>query len=231
MQSNLRSLTLALLCLALLPATATARGPGDVEVFVTDDWPLDAFIDTGQIICPDGELILEGPFPACSGGQFHLRHAVGYGCFTGFRADGTPDPRLTGVARFTLEANLDASYAGAVWGRWMIVPSESCDPTVLDGDGPRWEGTWRGQRSMVCESEGCYWVGVLKMVGRGLGEGLSSLHFKGVETITTFTPIPLPYELIPGFCPVEGPCPPEGLINGHVWRAPGPHGREGNRGR
>ena len=50
------------------------------------------------------------------------------------------------------------------------------------------------------------------MVDKGRGGNLEGLHFKGKEVITTFTPLPIPWELIPGF-PFTGP---EGVITGTI---------------
>ena len=57
-----------------------------------------------------------------------------------------------------------------------------------------WYGTWNGQRQF--DSDLNAWVGELKSVGKGFGDDLDGLHFKGTEWITTFTPFPMPYEYI-----------------------------------
>jgi hypothetical protein len=117
----------------------------------------------------------------------------------------------------SVNANFSPGYTGSVWGRWKLVLSESCDRSILYGDGPYWEGTWNGRRSRFCEGESCLWLGALDMVGHGNGGAVDGLQFKGTEMVTTFTPIPAPNELIPGFC-LAPDCPPEGTFSGQILK-------------
>ena len=94
----------------------------------------------------------------------------------------------------------------------MVVPSADCDADDLIDPEVYWKGTWKGRRSMFCDGGQCAWIGNLKLVGKGHGGDIEGIHFKGTEVITTFTPLPVPWELIPGFT-VGGP---EGVITGTI---------------
>ena len=113
---------------------------------------------------------------------------------------------------FVVNGNLDADYTGPVWGTYLIVPSQGCNPDDLLDPAVYWKGTWRGQRSVTCDVASCTWIGNLKLVSKGYGGDIDGIHFKGTETITTFTPMPIPWELIPSF-PFDGP---EGIIMGMI---------------
>ena len=113
----------------------------------------------------------------------------------------------------TANGNLDVDYTGPVWGTWMIVPSTGCDPDDLIVDPPvYWKGKWQGERSRYCVGVSCTWIGDLNLVGKGYGGNIDGIHLEGTEKITTFTPLPVPWELIPGF-PLDGP---EGVITATI---------------
>ena len=194
---------------ATLAPHALDAGVQRTEVMIFDDWPADSFIDEGTISCPGGEIVWIDPVtPVCPGsGRIHLRRVVGYGCYEAM-AGSSPEPRLSGVGLFVVNGNLDADYSGRVWGTWMIVPSEGCDQIDLVDPLVFWKGTWQGRRSMFCDGGPCSWIGDLKLVGKGHGGAIDGIHIKGTEVITTFTPAPVPWELIPGF-PFTGP---EGVL-------------------
>jgi hypothetical protein len=97
---------------------------------------------------------------------------------------------------------------GPVWGGFLIVPSTECNPDDLIDPEVYWKGTWQGRRTVTCDEVDCIWIGDLKIVGKGHGGDIDGKHFKGGEIITTFTPLPVSWELIPGF-PVGGP---EGIV-------------------
>ena len=200
----------AIVTIALLLCQPLAAGVQRLEVTVADDWPADAFLDMGKLWCSGAELSWTDPVtPVCPGsGQLHLRRVVGYGCYTA-TSGGVIEPRLSGVGMFVVNGNLDMTYSGPVWGTWMVVPSAGCDPADLMEPAVYWKGTWQGQRSVFCDSGACTWIGNLKLVGKGRGGDIEGIHLKGTEVITTFTPLPIPWELIPGF-PFTGP---EGVIN------------------
>ena len=88
---------------------------------------------------------------------------------------------------FVVNGNLDADYTGPVWGTYLIVPSPDCNPDDLLDPAVYWKGTWRGQRSVTCDVASCMWIGNLKLVSKGYGGDIDGIHFKGTETITTFT--------------------------------------------
>ena len=211
--------------LILLSSALYADKPTDkalpfhrTDVMAADDWPADSMLDMGAIYCPGGELEWLDPVtPVCPGsGRIHLREIVGYGCYMA-SVNGSPEPRFSGVGMFEVNGNLRADYSGPVWGTWMVVPSKDCDPLDLVDPPVYWKGVWQGLRSMFCNDGGCSWVGSLKLVGKGHGGELQGLHFKGTEIITTFTPMPIPWELI-GVCGPDPsvPCGPEGVITGVI---------------
>jgi hypothetical protein len=186
-----------------LPAFAEAPADAGVErteVVVLDDWPGAEPLSTGTIKCPGGELeMLDEVTPFCAAtGLVNLRDLALWSCFT------SDDPRLTGVTMFTLNGNLDAAYTGPVWGKWTTVPSQRCDPTDLIEPSVYWKGTWQGQRKYHCDGGSCFWIGDLDVVGKGHGGIIDGIHIKGTELATTYTPLPIPWEFIPGF-PVTGP--------------------------
>jgi hypothetical protein len=203
-----------ILTLAILVSAAPSAAKTRTQVLSTDDWPADSMINPGRMFCSGEEIVWIDPVtPTCpKTGQLHLRRFVGYGCTQGQKTgSGDPEPRMTGTVEFIVNGNLDAEHAGPVWGTWRTVPGE-CDPARLgDPELPYWKGVWQGRRSKFCGVDGCRWIGDLNLVGRGRGS-LKGLHFKGTETITTFTPLPIPWELI-GLCP---PCGPEGVIVGTI---------------
>ncbi len=213
MRAGARTLVLATVLGLLLTGPALAAKTR-TEVVVSDDWPADSSLDPPTISCPGGDLEWVDPVtPVCPGsGRIHLRGGIGYGCDQAQVVGGGAEPRLTGVVLFEFNANLDADYSGSAWGTWKTVPG-ACDPSRLyDPDAPHWKGIWVGQRLRFCDATGCRWIGELKVVGKGHGDSLEGLHFRGTETVTTFTPLPVPWDLI-GLCP---PCGPEGVLTGTI---------------
>lgn len=214
MTRGVRSVAVFALLIVLVPAASLA-GKTRTQILSTDDWPADSSIEAGRMFCSGEEIVWLDPVtPTCpKTGRLHLRRFVGYGCTEAQVAgSGDPEPRMSGTVEFVVNGNLDDEHSGSVWGTWKTVPGV-CDPARLGDSGlPYWKGTWQGQRAKFCDSAGCQWIGNLKLVGRGRGGSLKGLHFKGTETITTFTPLPIPWELI-GLCP---PCGPEGVIVGTI---------------
>jgi hypothetical protein len=206
-------LTLTICAMVLLFGAIAAAAAERTPIVAADDWPWDSYLDLGELKCPGGEIVVEPltGFPTCSAGsRVHFRNTLAYSCVQAVTETGEPEPRLSGVLFSTFTANWDASYGGAVWGSWRLVPTESCGPLAAADSEIYWVGTLRGQRTPVCNDSGqCWWVGNLKLVGRGRGGDLAGLHFKGTEMIVTHSPVPLPYELLailglcqPGSCPV-----------------------------
>lgn len=218
--TNTTKTGLRLLTAALLLATA-AVGQQSTAIIALDDWPLDAAISLGELNCPDGEVVVDpltGLSMCAPGSRTHLRNALYYSCVQGFTAGGTPEPRFTGVMYGEMGVNWDAQYTGPVWGSWLLVPAETCDPAVLDDPENYWVGSWQGQRTAVCAAGPCLWIGNLRFVGRGRGE-LEGLQFRGTELILTYTPLPVSYELLPllGICqPASCPTGAEGHFTGTI---------------
>ena len=199
--------------LLLIPCLLSAEKPTDTgvnltEVIIFDDWPAAPPLSEGTMKCPGGEIVMQNPVtPVCAAtGRVHLRDMALWACY-----DST-DPRLSGVGMATVNANLEADYTGPVWGTWMIVPSLGCDPIDLIDPPAYWKGSWQGQRTWYCADGQCAWIGDLKLVGKGYGGDIDGIHFTGDELITTYTPLPVPWEFIPGF-PATGP---EGIITATI---------------
>lgn len=194
--------------LLLLSLPVFAGPPADAGVTRTqiegfDNWGWkDNPLSPGTTMCPGGELMFDQfGIPYCdesTTGRLHLRDAVLWSCMTS-----PDDPRITGVGLFTVNGNFDADSSGPVWGEWTIVPMDGCDK---DGFYPEeevmtstmsWHGIWNGKRLFYSDMGFPVWIGDLKIVGKGSGGNIDGLHFKGTELITTYTPFPIPYELLP----------------------------------
>ena len=198
--------------LLLIPCLLFAEQPADAgvnltEVVILDDWPGAEPISPGTITCPGGELEwLDQVTPFCAAtGRVHFRELALWACYD------SADPRLSGVGMATANGNLDAAYTGPVWGTWMIVPSTGCDPIDLIDPPVYWKGTWQGQRFYDCGSGPCRWVGDLNLVGKGIGGNIDGIHLKGTEVITTYTPLPVPWD----FLGIDPPGP-EGIITATI---------------
>jgi hypothetical protein len=208
-----------LLVLPLFAGSPANAGVTRTEVNGEDNWGWkDNPLSLGTITCPGGELAYDSnQMPYCadsSTGRLHFRDAVFWSCMT------SDDPRTTGVAMFTIQAEFDAEYSGPVWGTWKIVPTAGCDK---DGFYPEelvntatsfWRGIWNGKRLFYSEGGMGIWIGEFMIVGKGFGGDLEGLHFKGSELIQTYTPFPVPYEFLP---PVLGLFDdPEGIFTGTI---------------
>ena len=198
--------------LLLIPCLLSAEQPADkrgnlTEVVIEDDWPAADPLSAGTMNCPGGEIQFINDFtPFCATtGRIHFRDMAWWACYT------SDDLRLSGVGMATASGNFDANYTGPVWGTWMIVPSDGCVPTDLVYPTVYWKGTWQGQRSQDCSGERCSWIGDLKLVGKGYGGRIDGLHIKGNELITTYTPLPVPWEYLG--LPEPGP---EGIITATI---------------
>ena len=66
---------------------------------------------------------------------------------------------------------------------------------------------------MTCDGGNCTWIATFKIVGKGHGGDIDGLQYRGQESWTAFTPLPIPWDMIPGF-PVTGP---EGVSNGVIF--------------
>ena len=171
----------------------------------TDDW-LPGEPD-GILYCSEGELNMNNPvMPSCPPGTtLELREVTAPAQMFG------DDPRLVGMLSFSVNGSLDAlTFSGPVWGTWTL-EVESCDGS--------WEGTFYGERSYVPDQPGPLgagmWIGALKLRGTGSGGCVDKLRMSGTELITTLTPMPFAYEMIPGFC--DFGCLPEGVTTGRIY--------------
>lgn len=193
------------------------RGAQFTNVIIYDDFVGAPPLSEGTIKCPGGELVWLNPVtPFCAAtGRIHIRKGTIASC-----VESPDDSRLTGIAAITVNANLDADYAGPVWGTWMIVPYIGCDPMVpvdpelFSDSRVYWKGIWHGWRSKYCLDNECWWIGDLDLVGKGYGGEIDGIHFKGNEMLTTFTPFPVAWEFLP---PALGlPGGPEGIITATI---------------
>jgi hypothetical protein len=150
-----------------------------------------------EIKCPGGEFM--EPFNCTDSmtGRLHLRDGAGWSCMS------SNDQRMTGVGLYTSNANFDVDSNGPVWGEWKMVPMVGCNKDAVYNEEYEdlvndatsfWYGTWNGQRQF--DKDLGAWVGELKVVGKGVGQDLDGLQFKGTMWITTLTPFPIPYEYI-----------------------------------
>jgi hypothetical protein len=118
------------------------------------------------------------------------------------------DPRFTGILTYTLNYNFDADFTGSAWGTWSLEVS-ACEGV--------WEGVWNSKRTLLPDLPGPLgmgvWIGKMQLIGHGRGACVDGLQMKGSEIATTYTPIPLPYEMI-GFC--GSTCVPEGTLTGEI---------------
>jgi hypothetical protein len=209
----------ALIVPSSLAAKNSAHGVKRTQIEGVDNWAwIDNPLSPATIKCPGGELVIDpviGPYCSDSkSGRLHFRDGVLWSCMT------SNDPRITGVAVASTNGNFDANSTGSVWGTWMIVPMVGCDK---DGAYPDelvtnatsfWQGTWNGKRQIQSVNGFNFWVGKLKFVGKGVGGDLDGLHFKGKEWITMYTPLPVPYELLPPALGLYDE--PEGVLIGEI---------------
>lgn len=218
---RVKALFLLIFCSICLWVPALAGPPShagatQTKVVVEDDWPgLDAILSEGSTTCVGGDMQFDQwGTPYCPTGDIRIRHSVLYGCLAS-----EDDPRANGVGAFVVNGNLDSSYSGPVWGKLIVVPSDGCDPLDLIYPTEYWKGVWWGRRSLQIDPEckvppDCMkWIGDVKVFSRGHGGEIRGLRMTGTEIITTFTPVPVPWELIPipGF-----PTGPEGILTATI---------------
>ena len=167
-----------------------------------DEWP--AFgvypnlapnsVEPGEFFCTGGGDP-SGVFECDGGNGIHIRGTQMVSCTT---ASQPYDWRVEGAVWFDIAANWDAGYTGPVSGNWRIVPDPNCDLMVLfnpDVD-TFWMGTYTGKREFVMGPGIPRWITTLKLVGYGFGS-LAGQKIKATEVITTYSPVPLPWELLP----------------------------------
>lgn len=188
---------------SLFALTAQAQTTFE-HVAATDEWPafegpdgslLPNIIYPGEFFCTGGGEPV-GLFE-CSGGKgIHIRGTE----MISYIGNSDPyDQRVEGIAWYDIAANWDSDYTGPVMGNWRI------DPYACEG---YWEGTYTGKRELVLDAnQPPRWITSLKLVGYGMGD-LAGQKMKATEVITTFTPVPLPWELLG-----MGMTGPEGLVD------------------
>ena len=189
---------------------------GSKEVFTYwDDPPADAGLYEGDVWCSEGETMWANPFtPYCpAGGTLKVRNIETYSCFTAWDEMGNLIPELSGTGWYTINGNFDLDYTGPVFGKAMIVPSPDCDLSYLDDPESWFEGKWNGVRTVACDGDECTWTGTFKVVAKGHGGEIDGVQFRAEETFTAFTPLPIPWDLIPDF-PMTGP---EGVGEGFIF--------------
>ena len=177
------------------------------ELIATDDWFPGG--DLGRILCPGGEFTGDFLQPCPPGTNIHIRDAIGQSQAS------SNDPRFDGVLTYTVNGNLDTAFTGPVWGTWTL-EVEACDGI--------WDGVWNGQRTLLPDQPGLAgmgtWIGNLRLMAHGHGGCIDGLKMKGTEIITTYTPLPVAYEM---FLPCDiMTCPPEGILTGVILE-PGRH--------
>lgn len=176
----------------------TAQAQTTFEHFTFDDeWP--TFGENPNIVYPGEFFCTGGGDPVdlfvCEGGKgIHIRGTE----MISYIVNPVPyDARLEGMAWFDLAANWDSDYTGPVIGSWRIYPTAyAADPSSF------WEGTYTAKREVVPDLDNPFnpyhakWVTTIKYDGYGFG-ALDGQKIKATEVITTYTPVPVPWELVP----------------------------------
>ena len=187
------------------------RGNGFIEVNATDD--LMPVLPTGEVYCSEGDIDPTNPLmPTCpAGASLEIRNVTG---MSRMYAD---DPRMSGLLTYVSNASFDANYfTGPAWGSWRL-EVEACDGV--------WEGTWNGNRTFVPgqlnpvdaffpPGFGGVWISKFELRGHAEGDCIDRLRMKGIEIITTLTPMPVPYEVL-GLCEPAG-CLSEGVSSAKI---------------
>lgn len=204
----LLSISLLLLSLPVIAGPPANAGVKRTYIVGEDDWAITNPVSQGTITCPGGELDRDEfgmPFCANSNtGRLHYRDSVFWGCTTSKDPlTDEIDPRMTGVAEYVIWGNWDAESTGPVGGSWKIVPAPDCNrlapypEELLTTASDYWLGTWTGKRSYHEFGNSGFWLGEFRLRGKGYGETLEGLHFKGEEVVPTYTAFPVPYEFLP----------------------------------
>jgi len=180
----------------------TVQAQTTFEHFTAEDnWPVlgefGNIIEPGKFFCTGGgEPDPAAPFTCIGGNGIHIRGTQMVSCST---ASEPYDPRVEGFVWFDFAANWDLAHTGPVSGNWRIVPYPECDWSVLFNPNVEfdtyWEGTYTGKREFVFGPELPKWITSLKLVGFGTGD-LAGQKIKATEEITTYSPVPVPWELL-----------------------------------
>ncbi len=131
------------------------------------------FISTPTVRCPGYEPTGDPMQPCPVGSRTHLRGTVLVSRLE------SADPAMAGWMTVELNGNLDARFAGPVWGTFR---------TELDAGGA-WEGTYQGLRI----AEEGYWTAALNVIGKGYGGDVDGMKLMAVDQIWTPFAIPIGY--------------------------------------
>ncbi len=187
-------------------------GYSSIEVNATDD--LMPGPPTGEIYCSEGVIDMTNPMmPVCpEGATLEVRNG------TGMSRMYSDDPRMSGLLTYVSNASFDADYfTGPVWGSWQL-EVDACDGV--------WKGTWSGERTFAPGQPnlvdtffppgfGGVWISKFDLRGHAKGDCVNRLRMKGIEIITTLTPLPVPYEVLGPLC--DAGCLPEGVSTSKVY--------------
>lgn len=188
------------------------RGTGLIKVNATDD--LLPGPPTGEVYCSEGVVDMTNPLmPICpEDASLEIRNVAGMSRMY------SDDPRMSGLLTYVSNASFDGYFAGPVWGSWLL-EVEACAGV--------WEGTWTGDRTFspgqlnpvdafFPPGFGGVWITSIDLHGSAEGACVDQLRMKGIEIITTLTPMPVPYEMLGPLCEPAG-CLPEGVSTARVF--------------
>ncbi|MCW8926094.1 MAG: hypothetical protein OQJ84_07550 [Xanthomonadales bacterium] len=177
-----------LLVLMLALMSVTAYGQTQRTDFEgVEDFPPDMLLAMGSFECTHGGYPT-GLYECSDDSGIHIRDLEAYTCLL------TPEMEVMGTAWVNLNANWDAQYTGPVYGNWIVVFSEVCDPSVLENPDDYFAGTYTGKRRLVMEGSDPVWIGKWKLDGWGVGM-YEGVQFKSRNTYEMYTALPLPFEL------------------------------------
>lgn len=135
------------LLICLLPLTVAANNSIVDEGPLTADWPIIPVVNTGMLLCPGGETLVDPNFLyVCSeGANIHYR-----GTTLVWVIDADNDD-LDGIATVTVNTNWDENGEGPYYGDFSIVPYAGS---------VAWYGTFTSKRKYVDGQ----WISNLKAV-------------------------------------------------------------------
>jgi hypothetical protein len=129
--------------------------------------PVGALLSPPTVHCPGHEPTGNPEQPCPGGSRTHLRNTVIIS-----RVDSTVSPNFSGDMTVVLNSNLDADFAGPVWGTFSL---------ALDSGGT-WEGTWQGLRVRAEEQ---LWTATLHVMGKGFGGNVDGMHLMVEDEIVS----------------------------------------------
>jgi hypothetical protein len=135
-----------------------------------------AILSPGTVACPGFEPTGNPAQPCPPGSRINTR---GFTILTRFIAS---DPRITGNATITINANFAADGNGPAWGTISV---------DIDGDAGTWDGTWQGLR--VKEGTNI-WVIPVHGSLKGNGGSVDGMVLRTLDTIYSYTLAVIAYE-------------------------------------